>query len=919
MKVISSSVLVLIVLASCLLITTGYAAPATPKMTFQPADNQVLQVWFDGSPQLTILSPPAYQFNVIAKTSGGLWISHVHWDFGDGSTLDDVFSGQSEVSDSRFHQYSNQRSYVITVTANDSAGNIGTATETLNLQAIVSATTTSLSILPTASITNLQSPAYAVSGSGVPATLTVQYSGVVKGDAILVVLEPGTVVNGSVNVPEGNQVSSRSASSPDVCAQLTASQMAEVESSTGLGTNVGFCIIFPSSSFGSETVTFTLQFNSANNYSLVAAALVYFPGVSLSSVPPEAVIRFSIEVSAPGAPTLTTSVWSGEGNISVNCPSGCSEGVGSSISIQAAPSANWQFSSWSVDGVSCSGGSTSNPCTFAMPNNAVTILANFFQITSATPVAITNLESPTHVMVGGNATVKVTVAYAQVPNGDSLAVAVTDPFAAALIGGQVSSPDPCEQLSSEEMAAFQGEAPIVLCLVSPSSPSGSETVTFTLQFNSPGTHQLLAAATVVDVFSLKSVTAPSKEAARVFSLNVSNEGQFILSVSPTSLNVSSQSSNSINVTIQSVNGFSNPVNLTWSTASGNANGMTISFSPSIVTPPPNGVATSQATIVAACGVTPGTYSIVLTGSSGNLINQSHASVTFTGSCITATTTVSVTSLQSPSNELVGRNATVTLAVAYNGVYNGDFLVVGIMVTNGDPGQFATGSSYSFPDSCVQQQQYLDQAECMLQPSSPSGSETLTFSLPFNSPGNYSLHAGAFVFSAIQLGISEKARYIQDFSILVQNTPPPPNPDFTLFVAPNSLNMSSCNSPQVTTVTIRSTNNFNRPVTLMGNSPSGITVSFLPSVVTPTKNGTITSQATITVSSSMPLGKYIIQINGTSSNQLTHSALLTIAVTGCIPGFSFESILTGIALGIIWLACVKRRERISSKVLSNPSP
>jgi len=35
------------------------------------------------------------------------------------------------------------------------------------------------------------------------------------------------------------------------------------------------------------------------------------------------------------------------------------------------------FGSWSVSGASCSDGSTSNPCTFNMPSNGVTIIANF--------------------------------------------------------------------------------------------------------------------------------------------------------------------------------------------------------------------------------------------------------------------------------------------------------------------------------------------------------------------------------------------------------------------------------------------------------------------------------------------------------------------------------------------------------------
>lgn len=72
--------------------------------------------------------------------------------------------------------------------------------------------------------------------------------------------------------------------------------------------------------------------------------------------------------------TLTTGVSSGSGSVSPNCPSGCSEAVGSSVTVTATPSSGWQFSTWSTQtGISCS----ANPCKFSMPNNAVTLKATF--------------------------------------------------------------------------------------------------------------------------------------------------------------------------------------------------------------------------------------------------------------------------------------------------------------------------------------------------------------------------------------------------------------------------------------------------------------------------------------------------------------------------------------------------------------
>ena len=78
--------------------------------------------------------------------------------------------------------------------------------------------------------------------------------------------------------------------------------------------------------------------------------------------------------------TLTTGVDSGSGSVSPNCPNGCSEEFGSGtffktpVTVTATASSGWQFAAWSTQtGITCS----TNPCTFAMPLNAVTLKAAF--------------------------------------------------------------------------------------------------------------------------------------------------------------------------------------------------------------------------------------------------------------------------------------------------------------------------------------------------------------------------------------------------------------------------------------------------------------------------------------------------------------------------------------------------------------
>lgn len=108
--------------------------------------------------------------------------------------------------------------------------------------------------------------------------------------------------------------------------------------------------------------------------------------------------------------SLVTGVDAGSGSVSPNCPSGCQQQVGSSVLISAATTSGWTFSSWTVTGASCSGGFSSNPCTFTMPNNAVTLSATFTQtIVSSTATSVsssimTTLSSTTNSTVSSTTT-----------------------------------------------------------------------------------------------------------------------------------------------------------------------------------------------------------------------------------------------------------------------------------------------------------------------------------------------------------------------------------------------------------------------------------------------------------------------------------------------------------------------------------
>jgi hypothetical protein len=137
----------------------------------------------------------------------------------------------------------------------------------------------------------------------------------------------------------------------------------------------------------------------------------------------------------------------------------------------------------------------------------------------------------------------------------------------------------------------------------------------------------------------------------------------------------------------------------------------------------------------------------------------------------------------------------------------------------------------------------------------------------------------------------------------------PHGDFTLSVDPDPLIMSFCDPPKIVTVTIQSIGRFDSSVTFTANSPNGMSVVFLPNPVTPPMTGTAMSQATITISNSLSAGNYVLTITGTSTTPpfIQRSATVTVQLTGCIPGFPFESILAGIVVGVLALAIIRRRK------------
>jgi uncharacterized repeat protein (TIGR02543 family) len=86
--------------------------------------------------------------------------------------------------------------------------------------------------------------------------------------------------------------------------------------------------------------------------------------------------QFTLTVNPPLSYTLT--VAAGSGGTTNPSPGQYQHYAGDSISVSySITGSGYTFGGWTVSGASCSGGSTSNPCQFTMPGQAVTVTANF--------------------------------------------------------------------------------------------------------------------------------------------------------------------------------------------------------------------------------------------------------------------------------------------------------------------------------------------------------------------------------------------------------------------------------------------------------------------------------------------------------------------------------------------------------------
>ncbi|MBS7625688.1 hypothetical protein KEJ51_01400 [Candidatus Bathyarchaeota archaeon] len=309
---------------------------------------------------------------------------------------------------------------------------------------------------------------------------------------------------------------------------------------------------------------------------------------------------------------------------------------------------------------------------------------------------------------------------------------------------------------------------------------------------------------------------------------------FYIVPSPIEKSVIVGKSTTLNIGVQSVGTFSSSVTLS---ASNVPAGMTATFNPASVLPPPGGLGSSILTISTAPTLAQGTYFLTIRGTSGSLTSAEYIRISVGNFTVTVT----------PSSRTVAQDSTTTFTVT--GTSSDEYSATMTLTVSGLP----AGVDYTFSPSSI------------LIPAAGSASSTLTLSVGSTAPtGSYPL--------TITGTSGTQSQSVTATLIIVAK------PDFLLTVTPSSATVRNGSSTTFT-LTVISINSFSSPVSLTVNIPAATqaTGSISPSSVAPPAGGSATATLTVTTYATAPAASGTITVTGTSG-ELTHTATATLTIS-----------------------------------------
>jgi len=311
---------------------------------------------------------------------------------------------------------------------------------------------------------------------------------------------------------------------------------------------------------------------------------------------------------------------------------------------------------------------------------------------------------------------------------------------------------------------------------------------------------------------------------------------FSISASPDSLTMIQGASGNSTINVTSLNGLNETVDLS---VTGTPENVTASLSPESITISSGGTASSTLMISAGPSAIPGTYALIITGTSEALTHNTTVTLILT---ISADFSIAA----SPSALVVARG-------------DADASTLTVTSLNGFSSEVNL-SIFDLPAGVVA----FFNSSTVTPP--PDGSATSTLILNVSNstaPGNYSLTIS---------GTSDSLTHSVTISLIVTA-----QADFTVSASPSSLTAAQ-GGGNTSIITVTSIYGFNAAVNLsVSGAPTGVTVMLNPMSVTPFE-GSATSTLTVSVNATATAGSYDLIVTGISGS-LTHNTTVTLIVKG----------------------------------------
>jgi len=126
------------------------------------------------------------------------------------------------------------------------------------------------------------------------------------------------------------------------------------------------------------------------------------------------------------------------------------------------------------------------------------------------------------------------------------------------------------------------------------------------------------------------------------------------------------------------------------------------------------------------------------------------------------------------------------------------------------------------------------------------------------------------------------------TVFIDSSSTPSTPDFTILPSKSTISTTP-GSSDASTITVTSILGFSDDVTLssswIGTTPSGVTVAFTPTTVTPTPGGTA-STMNVDVDTFSSTGTYNLQVTGTAGS-ITHSTTISLTISAQPGTYNFK--------------------------------